>query len=265
MPSDTPTSDAPTSDAPAADAPAWLTARPIAHRALHDAARGVIENTPSAVDAALARGYAIEVDIQLSADGEAMVFHDDTLERLTLSDGPAKALTAAQLRAVAMRGTADRMMTLDDLLARVGGRVPLVIELKSHFDGDTAIAARAVEVLAFYAGPAALMSFDPDLVAAVRTLAPHIPRGITMEHRYDDPEWDILSPETKHAWGNLAHFERTRPDFIAHYVKELPSPAVDLVRRANALPLLAWTVRSAEDRAVAARHADQMIFEGFLP
>ena len=252
-------------DAPSPNAPAWLTARPIAHRALHDAARGVIENTPSAVDAALARGYAIEVDIQLSADGEAMVFHDDTLERLTLAEGPAKLLTATELKAVELRGTTDRMMTLDELLARVGGRVPLIIELKSHFDGDTAVATRAVEVLAGYSGPAALMSFDPELVASVRNLAPHIPRGITMEHLYDDPEWAILSAETKHAWGNLQHLPQTRPDFIAHYVKELPSAAVDLVRTGAPLPLLAWTVRTTQDRSVAARYADQMIFEGFLP
>lgn len=247
------------------NAPAWLTARPVAHRALHDAARGVIENTPSAVDAALAHDFAIEVDIQLSSDGEAMVFHDDTLERLTLAKGPAHALTAAQFKATELRGTVDRTMTLDELLARVGGRVPLIIELKSQFDGDVGVAKRAVEVLAGYEGPAALMSFDPDLVAAVRTLAPQIPRGITMEHAYDDPEWDMLSPATKFTWGNLLHFPRTRPDFIAHYVKELPSTPVSLARRAFRLPILTWTVRTPADRAVAARHADQMIFEGFMP
>lgn len=247
------------------NAPAWLTARPIAHRALHDAARGVIENTPSAVDAALARDFAIEVDIQLSSDGEAMVFHDDTLERLTLATGPAHALSAAQFKATVLRGTADRTMTLGELLARVGGRVPLVIELKSRFDGDVSVAERAVAVLAGYDGPAALMSFDPDLVAAVRRLAPQIPRGITMEHAYDDPEWDILSAATKFSWGNLLHFPRTRPDFIAHYVKELPSTPVSLARRAFRLPILTWTVRTPQDRAVAARHADQMIFEGFVP
>lgn len=249
----------------APNAPAWLTARPVAHRALHDAARGVIENTPSAVEAALDHGFAIEVDIQLSADGEAMVFHDDTLERLTTAQGPAKALTAAQLQDIPLRDTADRIMTLGELLARVAGRVPLIIELKSHFDGDTAVAARAAERLATYAGPAALMSFDPDLVAAVRALAPHVPRGITMEHLYDDPEWSLLTPETKYAWGNLLHFPRTQPDFIAHYVKELPSTAVTLARSRTHLPVLAWTVRTPEDRAIAARHADQMIFEGFLP
>ncbi len=142
---------------------------------------------------------------------------------------------------------------------------PLVIELKSQFDGDTAVAARATDILATYDGPAALMSFDPDLVAAVRHLAPRLPRGITMEHRYDDPEWDMLPPARKFAWGNLLHFPRTRPDFLAHYVKELPSAPVSLARRAFRLPVLTWTVRTPEDRALAARHADQMIFEGFLP
>ncbi|MCJ8141494.1 glycerophosphodiester phosphodiesterase [Ancylobacter sp. A5.8] len=247
------------------NAPGWLTARPVAHRALHDAARGIIENTPSAVAAALARNYAIEVDIQLSADGEALVFHDDDLDRLTHATGPFHARTTAALKAVEMRGTADRMMTLRELLDQVAGRVALVIELKSRFDGDTAVAARAVEVLAGYDGPAALMSFDPDLVAAVRRLAPHIPRGITMEHRYDDPEWAPLPPATKFAWGNLLHFPRTRPDFIAHYVKELPAAAPSMARRLAGLPILAWTVRSEEDRRVAARHADQVIFEGFTP
>ncbi|QIB36003.1 glycerophosphodiester phosphodiesterase family protein [Ancylobacter pratisalsi] len=247
------------------NAPAWLTARPVAHRALHDAARGIVENSPSAVDAAIARDYAIEVDIQLSSDGEAMVFHDDTLERLTTATGPAKALDAAALKAIDLRGTSDRMMTLAELLARVAGRVPLIIEMKSQFDGDEAIAVRAAEVLAGYEGPVALMSFDPDLVASARRLTPAIPRGFTMERRYDDPEWDFLAPGTKFAWGNLLHVPRTRPDFLAHYVKDLPSPAVSLARRSLNLPVLTWTVRTAEDRATAARHADQMIFEGFLP
>jgi len=246
------------------NAPAWLTARPVAHRALHDAARGIIENTPSAVDAAIARNYAIEVDIQLTSDGEAVVFHDDDLDRLTTATGPVPARSLAQMQAIELRGTADRTMTLAELLARVGGRVPLIIEMKSHFDGNTAVAVRAAQVLASYAGSAALMSFDPDLVAAIRKLAPAIPRGITMERRYDDPEWAGLSAATKFAFGNLLHFPRTMPDFVAHYVKELPAPAASLAHMTGR-PLLTWTVRTEADRATAQRHADQMIFEGFLP
>lgn len=245
--------------------PDWLTARPIAHRALHDAAAGVVENMPAAVDAAIAANYAIEVDAQMSADGEAVVFHDDMLDRLTLAEGPVSALTTRALVDIPFRGTSERMMTLPQLLERVRGRVPLVIELKSHFDGDTAVAVRACALVGAYAGPAALMSFDPELVVAVRRLAPHIPRGITMERRYDDPEWSPLSGWTKFAWGNLLHFPRSRPDFLAHYVKELPAPAPSLARRIFGCPILTWTVRSEADRATAARHANQMIFEGFRP
>ena len=123
-------------------APDWLTARPVAHRGLHDAARGIIENMPGAVTAAIAGNFAIEVDLQLTADGEAMVHHDDALGRLTEGSGPLLGKTAAELRAVNFRDTSERMMSLGDLCALVDGRVPLVIEVKSHFDGDRKLVAR---------------------------------------------------------------------------------------------------------------------------
>ena len=103
---------------------AWLTARPIAHRGLHDAARGIIENTPAAVRAAIAGNYGIEVDLQISADGEAMVHHDDALGRLTEGAGALDRFTAAALKRVPFRATADRMMTLGELCDLVGGRAP---------------------------------------------------------------------------------------------------------------------------------------------
>jgi glycerophosphoryl diester phosphodiesterase len=117
-------------------APEWLTARPVAHRGLHDAARGIIENMPGAAQAAISGNFSIECDIQLTADGEAMVHHDDALGRLTDGSGALLGMTAAQLKAVPFKGTPERMMSLGDLCALVQGRVPLVIEVKSHFDGD---------------------------------------------------------------------------------------------------------------------------------
>src|SRR4249920_1671111 len=143
-------------------APDWLTARPVAHRGLHDRARGVIENMPGAVQAAIAGNFAIECDIQLTADGEAMVHHDDELGRLTEGSGALLKKTAAELKAVPFKGTSERMMTLADLCTLVTGRVPLVIEVKSHFDGDRRLVARMGQVLAGYSGPAVGMSFDPD-------------------------------------------------------------------------------------------------------
>src|SRR5215813_4260334 len=136
-------------------APAWLTARPIAHRGLHDAEQGLIENTPSAAAAAVAGRYGIEADLQISADGEAMVYHDDTLGRLTDGVGALRHLSAAALRRVPFRATADRMIALGDLLDLVAGRVTLVIEMKTRFDGDLRLATRTAAVLVSYRGPVA--------------------------------------------------------------------------------------------------------------
>ncbi len=132
----------------------WLTARPVAHRGLHDAGAGVIENTASAFQAAIDGNFAIETDLQISADGEAMVHHDFALGRLTLGSRQLAAMTAAGLKEVPFKATADRIMTLGELCDLAGGRVPLVIELKSRFDGDRRLVARAADVLKNYAGPA---------------------------------------------------------------------------------------------------------------
>ena len=143
-------------------APDWLTARPVAHRGLHDISRGIVENMPAAAEAAVAGNFAIECDIQLTADGEAMVHHDDELGRLTEGSGALLTKTAAELKAVRFKNTAERMMALTDLCDLVAGRVPLVIEVKSHFDGDRRLVTRMAEVLAAYKGPAVGMSFDPE-------------------------------------------------------------------------------------------------------
>ena len=156
-------------------APDWLTARPVAHRGLHDVARGIIENMPGAAQAAIAGNFAIECDIQLTADGEAMVHHDDALGRLTEGTGALLDKTAAELKAGQLQGHAERMMSLGDLCALVAGRVPLVIEVKSHFDGDRKLVKRMAEVLAVLSGPAVGMSFDPDQVLALRELLPVAP------------------------------------------------------------------------------------------
>jgi glycerophosphoryl diester phosphodiesterase len=243
----------------------WLTAQPIAHRGLHDAAAGVIENTASAFRAAIEGGFAIETDLQISGDGEAMVHHDFALGRLTLGTRQLAAMTAAGLKEVPFKDTPDRMLTLGELCDLVAGRTPLVLELKSRFNGDNRLAARATEALRSYAGPVALMSFDPEPIAALRELAPGLPRGIVAEHHYKDSEWYELSVNQKRSLAFLLHGLRTRPHFVAYHVKDLPSPAPLIARYLFGLPLLAWTVRNAENRKRAERWADQMIFEGFRP
>ncbi len=160
-----------------------LIARPIAHRGLHDASAGIIENTASAFSAAIAAGYGIECDVQVSADGEAMVYHDDALGRLTEGSARLDTLSAAEIGKVRFKQSADRILTLSELCALVAGRVALLIELKSHFDGDARLAQRVAAVLADYSGPAAAMSFDPEMVAQLRQAAPTLPRGLTAQAR----------------------------------------------------------------------------------
>jgi glycerophosphoryl diester phosphodiesterase len=246
-------------------APDWLTARPVAHRGLHDAARGIIENMPAAAAAAVAASFAIECDIQLTADGEAMVHHDDELGRLTEGSGALRDKTSAELRQVAFKDTPERMMALGDLCALVAGRVPLLIEVKSRFDGDRKLVARMAEVLASYGGPAAGMSFDPDQVAALRELMPSRPRGIVAEREYTEADWPEATPAQRRGMLHLRHAFHTQPHFVAWWVDELPALAPWIARNIFGCPLLTWTVRTKEQRATAARHADQMIFEGFRP
>jgi len=241
--------------------PQQLIARPIAHRGLHDLGRGIVENTASAVDAAIAGNYGIEVDLQASHDGEAMVHHDDALGRLTEGSGSLAAMSAAELQRIAFRATSDRMMTLPELLERVAGRVALVLELKSRFDGDVRLVARVAHVLTSYAGPVAAMSFDPRIVAGLRQIAPRLPRGIVAERRLAEPGVPLTAWRGR-ALAHLLHAPMTRPDFVAYRVDDLPAPATRLARVLGR-PVLTWTVRTPEQRARAQAFADQMIFEGF--
>ncbi len=244
---------------------AWLTAQPFAHRGLHDVSAGVIENTFSAFAAAIAGNYGIECDLQISADGEAMVHHDDALGRLTEGSGRLADMTAADIKKAHFKATNDRILRLSELCELVGGRTPLLLELKSHFDNDRRLAQRATDVLANYSGPVAVMSFDPAVVEVVRWIAPHLTRGIVAERRYADHEWDRFPPAEKRRMAFLLHAKRTRPQFIAYGLKDLPALAPLIARTFFRLPLLTWTVRSEADRARAARWADQIIFERIRP
>jgi glycerophosphoryl diester phosphodiesterase len=246
-------------------APQWLTMRPVAHRGLHDRARGIIENMPAAALAAIDGNFAIECDIQLSDDGEAMVHHDDSLGRLTEGTGSLLGLSSTALKEVSFKDTAERMMSLAELCILVRGRVPIIIEVKSHFDGDHRLVRRMAEVLNSYSGPVAGMSFDPDQVMAIRKMIPNLPRGIVAQSAYAEADWPEASPAQRKGMRHLRHALETRPHFVAYWVNDLPAPAPWIARHVFGLPLLTWTVRTPEQRARAARYADQMIFEGFRP
>jgi glycerophosphoryl diester phosphodiesterase len=243
----------------------WLTARPVAHRGLHDAAAGVIENTSSAFAAAAAARYAIECDLQITADGEAMVHHDDALGRLTDGSGRLDQMTSADLKRVAFKASADRMISVGELCDLVGGRVTLVIELKSGRPGDQRLAARAAAVLAGYGGPVGVMSFDPTQIAALAASGPGLTRGIVAESWSGHLVAGDALARGRRALAYGRDVLRAKPQFLAYSVKDLPAALPLAARNICGMPLLTWTVRSQDDRRRAARFADQMIFEGFRP
>jgi glycerophosphoryl diester phosphodiesterase len=241
----------------------WLIERPVAHRGLHG--DGLIENTLGAARAAVEGNFAIEVDLQLTADNEVVVFHDEKLDRLTTATGSLADRTLAELKRISIHGTNERIPVLQELLDLVRGRTPLVLELKSDWNGDERLTARVAELLGGYAGPVACMSFDPQIVMALQKHAPGLPRGIVAERYYDDPEWSPLTSAQRFRLGNLLHIPRTKPHFVAYYVRDLPAVAPLIARHILGMKLLTWTVRTDAQRRKANRWANQMIFEGFRP
>lgn len=246
--------------------PAFL-ARPIAHRGYHDRAAGRVENSRAGFAAAIAAGYGIECDLQLSADGVPMVFHDYDLKRLTGEAGPVRQRGAGELGRQELTGSGgEGIPTLAEMLALVDGRAPLLIEIKDQ-DGALgpdvgALEAAAAEVLAGYGGPVALMSFNPHSMAAMARLAPDIPRGLTTCD-YRAEHWPTI-PEPRRAELRpiLPDFERVGASFVSHVHNALDTPPVAALK-ARGVPVLCWTIRSPEEEVAARKIADNVTFEGY--
>lgn len=242
--------------------------RPIAHRGLHDRSAGVIENSRSAFEAAIARGFPIECDLQLSSDGEAIVFHDDALERLTGTPGFVRERTVAELTAMPLldSAAADRPQRFTEFLDQIAGRTLLQIELKRQTGRKATkrLAAQAAAALAAYKGPVTVESFDPDLLVAMRDSGYDGPLGI-ITYGYDNDGWEEeMSRGDRARLRHLLHWPRTRFDFISCGFRDLGLPAVRLFR-ALGVPVTAWTVRTPEEARLARAAADQIVFEGFDP
>jgi glycerophosphoryl diester phosphodiesterase len=253
------------------NAPRWLTARPIAHRGLHDVGQGVVENTLAAAEAAIARDVAIECDVQASADGEAMVFHDSTLDRLTYASGAVLQKTTRDIRNARFKTGSEGIPTFRELLDRVAGHTPIICEIKSEFDGDMRLADRIAQYALDYGGPLALKSFDPEIIAHFRraakppaSVAGKCPLGVVAEAKYDHKDWRALSADQKINFANFLHYPETRPDFLSYRVDDLPNATPFLLRTLSATPVMAWTVRTQAQKLLAARWADQIVFEGTL-
>lgn len=245
--------------------PAAFLTRPIAHRGFHDAAAGVPENSLAAARAAIAQGYGIELDIQPSADGVAMVFHDYDLGRLTGRAGRIADVSAADLASLPLAGGEEGIPTLAAFLKAVAGRVPLLIEIKSQDpftgEGTGALEAAVARDLAGYGGPVAVMSFNPHSVAAMARLAPDLPRGLTTWSWGHDPDHP-LPPAREAELRAIPDYGPTGSCFISHEYADLSRPRVRELK-AQGAAILCWTIRSPEAGARAREIADNITFEGY--
>ncbi len=240
--------------------------KPLAHRGLHDLAAGRPENSTEAVRAAIAGGYGIEIDLQLSSDGVPMVFHDYDLGRLTGREGPVQMQSAADLAAITLTGGASGIPTLAQVLDLVAGRVPLLIEIKDQ-DGamgpDTGTLERATaKALEGYSGPVAVMSFNPHAVAIMAEAAPNIPRGLVTSG-YDPKRWAPLPPAVCDALRDIPDYDRTDSCFISHEAADLGRARVAELKGQGA-NILCWTIKSPAQETEARKVAQGITFEGYL-
>lgn len=239
---------------------------PLTHRALHDLAAGRPENSRAAIQAAMEHGYGIELDVQLSADGQAMVFHDGHLGRLTAAKGLVRQQDAASLGRITLKGGDEGIPTLREVLALVGGKVPLLFEIKDQ-DGKLGpnvglLEQAVVDALAGYVGPVALMSFNPHSVAVCADLAPDVPRGLTTcsfaRINWRTIPWAVLS-----RLRGIPDYDDVGASFISHQFSDLKRARVAKIKQAGGA-ILCWTIRSAKHEALARQVADNITFEGYL-
>jgi glycerophosphoryl diester phosphodiesterase len=233
--------------------PKALFAPPFAHRGLWSA-DGAAENSLTAFEKACRSGYGIELDVRLSADGEAMVFHDEALERMTGAPGRIEELPAAELSGLSLLGGPDRIPSLGDALQLVAGRAMLLVEIKAGQSGSDALTARTGELLERYTGPAAAISFDAQALALLAARRPQLLRGLDA--------LGLERPEGGKAFERAC--ARAEPHFLA---LQLESVATERAarHRADGLPVIAWTVRTPADAALVHGQSDNLIFEGFAP
>lgn len=233
---------------------------PVAHRGLWTP-DGAPENSLAAFQAACAGGYGIELDVQLTADGEAVVFHDERLERMTGHEGRLRDHTAAELGAMALNGTDETIPTLADTLTMIGHRAMVFIELKTPFGEVGPLEKRVTDVLVDHNGPTAVIGFNPYSHAWFADHHPQILRGLD-SYGWNDDSARKLAPEMRKSLAALEQVELARPDFLALGMDMLPSPRADLYR-AKGMPIVAWTVRSPDQWEGVRDHCDNLIFEGF--
>ncbi len=240
---------------------------PLAHRGLHDSSCGRPENSRSAVLAAMGSGYGIEVDVQVSRDGEAFVFHDQDLSRLTGRAGLIGKASAESLVETRLLNSSETIPRLSDILDLVAGRVPVLIEIKDVDEMFNPIDGRLESVVCDqarrYPGPVALMSFHPESVARCASLAPDVPRGL-VTGSFCSEDWPGVFEHRLAELRSLSSLDNTGASFVSHEWQDLESGNLGPARH-QGIDILCWTVRSPDEEAVARRDAANITFEGYLP
>ena len=246
--------------------PASFLTRPITHRGLHDLAAGRAENSLKSFEASIGADYGIEMDLQLSRDGVAMVFHDYELSRLTAETGPVALRTAAELRQIPLSSDGGTIPTLSDVLRLVDGKVPLLIEIKDQ-DGIMGsnvgeLEQATAQALEGYSGQVALMSFNPHSVAEFVKLLPSVPRGLVTS-AYSAVDWPTIPTKRRDELRLIDDYERVGACFISHEAADLDRERVANLKRQGA-KVLCWTIRSKTEEDHARRIVDNVTFEGYL-
>lgn len=240
-------------------------ATPFAHRGYHDSEHNRPENSRAAIRAAITAGYGIEIDVQLSADQQAMVFHDYHLARLTAEQGPVRQRRAAELSQINLTGADEGIPMLAEVLEIASGKVPLLIEIKDQ-DGMMGpdlgpLESAVAEAVLGYRGPVAVMSFNPHAVAILKDLAPVIPRGLTTS-AFSAKDWPLLSAATRDHLRGIGEYDRVGACFISHKAADLARPRVGELKSMGAT-ILCWTIHSEAEEAAARTCADNITFEGY--
>ncbi len=236
--------------------PDWLTSCPIAHRGLHNQDVGIVENSMSAFKRAIDAGLPIELDVHLSSDHIPVVFHDETLERMTADTRTISDLPLNDLMQISLKGTNDCIPSLSSVLEVVSSKVPLVIELKQSPFGRTVLAEKVWNVLKNYQGQFSIQSFDPIILSWFRTNAPGVIRGqLAMK---SPPK--KMPAYRKFLMRHMLLNRLSKPHYIGYKCEDIPNWSVIRATKKN-IKLLAWTVSTEEQLTHARQFADNVIFE----
>ncbi len=231
---------------------------PVAHRGLWTP-DGAPENSLGAFQAACQAGYGVELDVQLSADGEAVVFHDDHLKRMTGAEGKIGDYSAADLAQMRLAGTDEYVPTLLETLAVIGRRAMVHVELKTPYGEVGPLEQRVHEVLMDHVGPTCVIGFNPYSHAWFADRFPGVLRGLDS---YDYKRAPQLADVQRQAFARLEHVAIARPHFLAMHIDMLPDERVAKYR-AEGMPVVGWTVRDPAQWDAVKDHCDNLIFEGF--